>query len=233
MMNLRTFTKSGTEEFHDYLFSLKEGKFRIKPDLNISRFSEEFYIPVEIDENIKFNTRFELAKYLDDLLTNRNIKRSTILKNDNVWNWLSFIWIEQLTNGFRELREIRRYILTSGISYRHIVFCSYDLFTLCGEKYSKLFLYTPVNKVSEFIDKFVGKYRWVSNITLVEILYNLYYDKVKNKPKQACSHRGTPGNIYRLIKVLNQIELNYDIYSMESAKIMSFLPKEFEQWKKN
>jgi hypothetical protein len=117
------------------------------------------------------------------------------------------------------------------MSFRHIVFCSYDLFTLCGETYSKLFLYTPINKVSEFIDKFAGKYRWVSNITLVEILFNLYYDKVNNKPKHACTRRGTPGNIYRLIKVLSQIELNYDIYSMESAKIMSFLPKEFELWK--
>lgn len=231
MIKLRYFTEEGLTEFNSFLLTLKEGKYRNKPDLNINQYSEQFFPPAEIDEKIIIRSRLELAKNLRDIFSDIKLGRTDILKNENLWNWISYIWIEQLTNDLREIRETARYILTPGKNNRHIVFSSYDIITLCGDKLSQLFLYTPLHKESEFINNFVGKHRWISSITLIEILYELYYDKINKKPKQGCAHKGTPGNIYRLIKVLGQIEMNYDIYSMEVSKIMSFLPGEFDKWK--
>ena len=51
----------------------------------------------------------------------------------------------------------------------------------------------------------------------------LYFDYKKNKPKFGAMPRNKPGTLYRFIDVIQQLDLNYDLYSMSGDEIMDLL----------
>ncbi len=64
----------------------------------------------------------------------------------------------------------------------------------------------------------------------MEAADELYWDKVKKRPKTNASNRKMMGNIRRLVAVIWQLELTYDVYTMSAEKILQLLPSEFQQW---
>ena len=40
-----------------------------------------------------------------------------------------------------------------------------------------------------------------------------------------------PGTFYRFIGIIQQLDLNYDLYSMSGNEILDLLPPEFNKWK--
>lgn len=58
----------------------------------------------------------------------------------------------------------------------------------------------------------------------------LYYDFVRDKPKPGATSRRVPGNLRRLIDVINQFDVTYDVYSMDAAELAALLPSEFRRW---
>jgi hypothetical protein len=59
----------------------------------------------------------------------------------------------------------------------------------------------------------------------------LYFDYKKNKPKFGAIPKNKPGTLYRFIDVIQQLDLNYDLYSMSRDEILDLLPQEFNKWK--
>ena len=57
------------------------------------------------------------------------------------------------------------------------------------------------------------------------------FDKSKNKPKAGTQSKTRGGSLFRLITVIQQLELTYDLYSMNSEEILQLLPEEFDNWK--
>jgi len=40
-----------------------------------------------------------------------------------------------------------------------------------------------------------------------------------------------PGTLYRFIDVIQQLDLTYDLYSMNGEEILGLLPPEFDRWR--
>ena len=60
----------------------------------------------------------------------------------------------------------------------------------------------------------------------------LYYDpKNNNVKRRAQSIKRAPGTLFRFIDVVQQLDLNFDLYSMTEDEILGLLPPEFDQWK--
>lgn len=60
----------------------------------------------------------------------------------------------------------------------------------------------------------------------------LYLDTDRQAPKPGSQVATTSGgSIRRFVRVLQQLDVNYDIYGMSGADILSLLPSEFDQWK--
>jgi hypothetical protein len=236
MINIRSFTNEGNEKFLEYIQNLKTNKIFSKPDLNLEIYSVEFSPIIGIEEFKEFKTRLEFGQYLTNIFISKGIKRNDLIgKNEGLWNWLTYLYFDQfcpLQNGKRNIRETARYLCSSDYTdyFRHYVANAYDIYSLHGLELSKIFLYSPMHEISDLVEVFAAKQDIISNKNVVEVIYRLYWDKSTDSHKRGISTR-IGGDPRRLNKVINQLDLTYDIYNMNSDEIIKHLPNEFDKWK--
>jgi len=237
MTNLRVLTPIGTKEFADFIVNFKKDSTISLPIhiLEEAPYSKQFE-EIEIDRDI-FATRLELGEYLVTHL--ESIPRDKLLENEGLWNWLSLLWLDQLIpvdgNGKRKVGEIARYVYNSNYQtfYRHLVAASWDIYSRYGE-HSKIFLSTPAHITNRFILDLGCRQNLISNGNLIQVAQKLYWNedgKLKDGMKKGAVSRKKPGNLSRLIAILNQLDATYDLYDMKPDDIMSLLPAEFNSWK--
>ncbi len=237
MTNLRVLTPIGTKEFADFIVNLKRDSTISLPLhlLEEAPYSKQFE-EIALDRET-FATRLELGKYLVTLL--ESIPRDKLIENEGLWNWLSLFWLDQLipvdAKGKRKVGEIARYVYNSNYQtfYRHLVAASWDIYSRYGEQ-SKIFLSTPPHITNQFILDLGCRQNLISNANLIQVAQKLYWredGKRKEGMKTGAVSRKKPGNLSRLIAILNQLDATYDLYDMKPDDIMSLLPAEFNSWK--
>ena len=68
--------------------------------------------------------------------------------------------------------------------------------------------------------------------SILPLILNLYVDRVtaKLRPGSTGMSRATapPGSLPRLIAVLSQLAMTYDIYGMDGLQLLGVLPAEFD-----
>lgn len=235
-MKLKIFTDEGVNKFRNFLIELKNNPEVIKPDLMASEYSKNFQPVVSVDENKYFSSRMELAEYLNQIFLNAGLRAQTIVSNDKLWTWLTYLWFDQIcpTNGnVRQVRELVRYICSPDWRkyYRHYVASSFRIYNALGKENSLLFLNRPVDDHGDYNEQLASRQEIISSPNLIKVAHTLYWDGNENRPKRGGSDRKKPGNLRRLIKLFGQIELTYDIFSMKPEEIVKTLPKEFNSWK--
>jgi hypothetical protein len=136
------------------------------------------------------------------------------------------------SDGSRKVLENAKYICSLDYTdyYRHLVAAAYDLYSLYGDK-SRLFLSTPLNIHSDFVEQYASRQERITNKALIEVLDRLYWDPEKNRPKRGAQSRNRPGNFRRLQSFISQIDLTYDTHPMSAEEIMALLPAEYDSWK--
>jgi hypothetical protein len=238
MPQLRVLTDRGIEFFTDYITQVKANPFIAPPvdKLGNKTWSEEFTPNIEVTDLTSINTRMQLGKYLVDIFEASNVQRKDILGKRGVWSWLALLWFNYLcpfeSDGSRKVLENAKYICSSDYTdyYRHLVAAAYDLYSLYGEK-SRLFLSTPLNIHSDFVEQYASRQERITNRALIEVLDRLYWDPEKNRPKRGAQSRNRPGNFRRLQSFISQIDLTYDTHPISADEIMALLPAEYDFWK--
>ena len=236
MINLRIFSEQGIKKFQEYIQELKDNSQTSRLDLNVEPHSIEFQPGVDIGETRVFPTRMELGRYLSESFTKAGINRADVIGKRELWTWIAYLWFDQLCpvlNKVRNVRETARYICTSDYRnyYRHYIAASYDIYSLHGNKNSRLFLYSPLYVHNDFIEQIASRQYIISNRSLVDVAHRLYWDAHSNSPKRGSQTRNKPGNHRRFVRMVGQLELTYDIYSMTPDEILNLLPEEFAGWK--
>jgi hypothetical protein len=225
----------GEEKFREYIHNLKANPLCQRPDLNSEPFSKEFSLVISIDETRQFNSKLELAEYLQNCFEGAGLKREDVIPLNGLWTWLAYIWFEQLTNQRRNiLKREEHYICTTPSNFRryyiHLVAPLYVIYSLHNLPFSLLFLYNPPWEINDFTERVAANQFLISHENIVEAIYKLYFDPQRGQPKRGAQSR--PGNIKRFVKVIRQFELTYDIYTMSADSILNLLPPEFDDWKK-
>jgi len=236
MICIRVFSEKGVDRFREYIQKLKDNPNVSRPDLNAEPYSSEFLPVVTIDENKTFSTRMEMGEYLTNCLRSAMIDRNEVIGNNSLWSWLSYIWFDQICpviNGTRRIRETARYICSHDYTdyYRHYVAASYDIYSFHGKDNSRLFLYPPTHIHNDFIEQIASRQYIISNSNLIEVTHRLYWNNSSGYPKRGAQSRNRPGNHRRFVKIIAQLELTYDIYTMGPDEIFDLLPEEFNSWK--
>jgi len=229
----------GEQKFREYIHNLKTNPLCQCPDLNREPFSKEFSSVISIDETRKFNSKQELAEYLQNCFTGADLKREGVLPQNGMWTWLAYIWFDQfapITNPAtpeRDIKEDAKYICSSHYRdyYRHLVSGPYIIYSLHGADNSNIFLYSRVNEHNDFIEQFASRQFIISHKNIVEAIRRLYFDCQSGQPKRGAQSRTRRGNIRRFVSVIQQFELTYDIYTMSADGILNLLPPEFNGWK--
>jgi len=236
MIAIRVMLPEGENQFRVYLDQLKNNPKLKPPELNSKLFSKEFSPQIMIDEEKEFRSKLELTEYLDKCLNNLGIRREDVIGNIGFWTWLAYIWFEQLTNNRKNiLKREEHYICTTPSNYRryyiHLVAPPYIIYSLHGLPISKLFLYNPPWEINDFTERVAANQFLISHKNIVEVIYRLYFDENLGRPKSRATSHNVEGSVRRFIKVFQQFEFTYDVYSMLSEQIINLLPQEFNSWK--
>lgn len=238
MTQVRTLTELGTKEFLIDLIKIRKNpaetvsfaKYHEAP------FSNLFEPTIEIEDK-NYQSRVELGVYLHSIF--QDINRDLLIDNEGLWNWLTIQLFDQIapsdSTGKRKIGEFAKYVYNPHYTryYRHLVAASWDIYSKYRVK-SKLFLKTPLNVTNPITLELACRQNMISNENLVDVILTLYWQTGRDGnegPKRGAIAKRAPGNLYRLVTLMNQFEMTYDVFSMPSKGILELLPVEFNKWK--
>jgi hypothetical protein len=235
---IRKFTDEGLEQFRRYLAELRKGATSPPPFdlLNDPVTSKPVHEEIQI-ENREFATRIELAQYLDDALA--EVEIDNIETDVYLWSWLSLYYFEQVCpqqkDGTRKPGRDYRHILEPGYpnGHRHLLCGTYLVYTIygLGEDLAKLVLWTPLSMESKFHHQLAGRQTLITNKGVLEAAQQMYFNEKAGRPKKgALGEKSSPGTLLRYIDIIQQLDLNYDLYSMTGKEVLELLPAEFNTW---
>jgi len=230
--------QQGENEFRKYLQAVRKNPSALRPDLNSSPFSQEFSPRIEVDEAKAFASKLDLAAYLDNCFRTVGAKDEAILGNKGLWTWLAYLWFDQLTNRRNNiLKRDEHYICAETSNYRryyiHLVSPPYEIYSKPDLRpFSMLFLYNPPWEINDFTERVAANQFLTSHANVIQVIYRLYFDQSKGKPRPRATSRGVAGSVRSFIRVFQQLELTYDVYSMSPEQIVDLLPSEFDLWKR-
>lgn len=235
MTRLRTLNARGIEEFRGFLQQIRDGaEFQSDPAvLYLDEYSRRLPRTVEIEPRT-FASKFEAAEYLAGVLADL----PGIADDAGLWSWLALFYFDQLSpvdaEGKRRPREDYHYIPATDPSSgwqreRHLLAAPYKLFLL-HRRNARLLLHPAVHQHGAFIYNLGFRRDLITNKGLIEAIDLLYWDEKRNRPKRGATS-SRPGNLRRLIAVIQQLDFNYDLYGMQAGEILQLLPPEFDAWR--
>ena len=243
-------TPEGMREAQEYLSILREGK-RLRnwrKDLNELLSDSNNAQPITPDvfvQNRLFTNRREAGEYLQPILAPLGVDR--IAGNLALWSWLGMFYMEQAaisdSAGNPKLSTSdQAYILdprkdrmdTSG--NRHRLMVAYEIYVRHGEK-AWCMLDQPLRNMERFTAHILGARACFNAAGVVELAHLLYADPKNRRYKSGFGGTGdrgvshNPGTLPRLVSVLNQLYMTYDVYGMTAQQLLELLPPEFDRWK--
>lgn len=185
-----------------------------------------------------FQSRLDAALYLDTALA--GIDADEVESGVGLWTWLALFYFDQVCPpdkaGNRRPGSDYRHILVPDYRYghRHLLagaFLVHSVYGL-GAELSALLLCTRPDSENQFCSELAGRQNFITNLGIISAAHQLYYNPFTGQPKRGSQARkGVPGTLRRFIHVIQQLDVNYDLYSMTGPEIIGLLPSEFDPWK--
>lgn len=238
--SVRKFNHAGVEEFRIFLNTLRSFPSTPVPQdlLYAENYTQMLDWGIEVDQ-VVFSSRLEAAQYFADLFKEKDGRE--IAPDVGLWSWLSLFYFDQVcpliagNKRFpgRDYRHIPEPGYRSG--HRHLLggaFLVHQVYKL-GDQLSRLLLSTRLHREGHFHHELASRVNLITNKGVIEAVDMLYFSEKNKRAKRGCQSKVIPGNLYRLIDVLQQFDLTYDLHSMDGKQIISLLPKkEFAYWLK-
>lgn len=233
MTALRKLTDKGIAEFRTYLRSIRAGaEFQANPALlYVDELSTRVTPRIEIAQRT-FSRKVDAAVYLASAL--EPLDGPHLMNDTGLWAWLALFYFDQLSpvgrDGKRRPREDYHYIPDAQRRghERQLLAGPYRLFRMHGE-HARVLLHPAVHQHGQFVYDLGYRRDFLTNRGLIEAIDTLYWNVRTKRPKVGAG-RDRPGSLRRLIAVLQQLELNYDLFGMSATEILALLPSEFETW---
>lgn len=233
--SIRVFNEAGLNEFERIVSEIRNGNIKAIPEDLL--FSEEYTSPHEPYINIEkvaLKNKNELIPYIVQRLELNNKKE--LYFNKGLWSWLAAFYFDNVCpadgNGKRKVNETAFYVLRDPKNYtkfyRHLLAYPSRVYSELDES-SKIFLIGSFAKRGEVTEQF-GAYQEIAlNKGIIDAANILYWnDETSNLKKGAAGKGG--GSARRLVRIIRQYQMTYDLNSMKGKDIVSLLPSEFAKW---
>jgi hypothetical protein len=229
---LRKLNPKGIAAFREYLASIRAGaEFQASPAL---LYVDDFSIPVvpriEIEPRA-LKTKLAAAQYLTLVL--ELLEGPSLSADAGLWSWLALFYFDQLSpmrGGKRRPREDYYYIPSGRRPQRHLLAGAYQLYRMHGD-HARVLLHPSVHQHGRFLFDLDYRRDLLTNRGLIEVVDRLYWNPDTSRPKRGAASDTQPGSLRRLIAVVQQLDLNYDLYGMSAQEIEALLPMEFDAWR--
>lgn len=233
-MKLKRLNQKGIQEFGRYINVLREVPTEKIPVhiLTDDLYTEEFPLDIDI-ENPGFASRYELGKYLVEKLA--GCSQSEIAVDAGLWGWLGLLYFPDLcpanANAERKPSVANNYILSAQHTdfHRHAIRTTYMLVREHGENV-RYMLSNPLSKRGELTEQLTGRSYFMSCEGIMEAARMLYADSDRGTWKRGAAAK-KPGTVRRFGIVVRQLELTYDLFSLNGAQILELLPGEFNTFR--
>lgn len=245
MTRARRFTDEGIIQalkFLDIIRNDPQALLQVSERLLFDDTTSEYMPNAPQVERHKFVTRRDAAEYID---TFKPAIDEQVIDDWAFWSWLGMYHFHDII--FSEERQDKFAISASGKgttetetivvapkssdvrrnSYRHYLRSSW----LINKKYRDqcaILLDQDIMTLPVITRLILNSLRVFNSVGVVPLILELYTEN--NEQKKGFS-AAKPGNIYRFLHVLEQLECTYDVYGMSSEALMNILPPEFDQWK--
>lgn len=233
--SIRAFTDAGLSEFECVVNEMKNNNLKSIPEDLL--FSEDFvatYEPIVNIEKVVFKNKNELIPYLAGQLNLKNNKQ--LYFNKGLWSWLAAFYFDNICpvdgNGKRKINETAFYVLNDPKNYtkfyRHLLAYPSRVYSELEDS-SKIFLIGSFAKRGEVTEQF-GAYQEIAlNKGIIDAANILYWDNETKNLKRGAAGKGG-GSARRLVRIIRQYQMTYDLNSMKGNEIVSLLPHEFNKW---
>lgn len=237
-MHLSRFNNRGLAEFADLLDRMRRGE-RIDTPLSIvndERYVERLSETAEV-RPVVCVTRGELARVVDGSLAEVNIPDE--MNDTGLWAWLAAIYLDSVCpadeNGMRHPKTDYRYIPSADYRhyYRHLVRNPVRIRRLFSEfpNAASIVMCQHPAIPGEYVEQLSSRQERITNPAIIAAANRLYYDIRTGKPKKgAAPNWRKPGTLRRFFDVLDQLDLTYDLYSMDTDDLLALLPDEFAEY---
>jgi hypothetical protein len=233
---VRALNSTGIERFRAYLARLRGGISADPPRelLEDAAYASELMVEVMVEER-GFASRLDAGKYLYKLLG--ALPPEDAERNKGLWAWMSLFFFDQVCpkrkDGARRPGQDYRHIpdFSYRNRHRHLLYGPYQVYRRHGAD-AILLLSGPVHSENAIYHEIASRQDLIANKGVVEAALNLYLDRTRAAPKQGSQDpKAPPGTIRRFVRVLQQLEVTYDIYGLSGKQILELLPREFNAWR--
>jgi hypothetical protein len=122
--------------------------------------------------------------------------------------------------------------LEPGYRYglQHLLAGAHYVYALLGED-GRILLASQPHVESGIHHQIAARLELVSNRGIVRALEHLYWDDSTSAIRRGAMNAKAAGSVYRFIDVVQQLEVNFDLYGMSEKAILGLLPAEFDRWR--
>jgi hypothetical protein len=231
----RSLNRLGIDRLRAYLAELRAGATAPPPAelLDDRAYSHELPADVTVDVEA-FGDRLAVGRHLSERLDALGAEITD--RDEGLWAWLSLVYFDQLCpvseNGSRHPGQDYRHIPEFGYRHRHrhLLFGPYQMYRRHGEL-SALLLAGPVHSESGLYHEIASRRDLVANRGVLRAAAMLYLDRRRRRPKHGAVSHGHAGTVRRFVRVLQQLDMTYDIFGLSGEQILELLPEEFDAWR--
>lgn len=237
-MTVRRFNEVGLQRWEQFVVSARTDHHAGKPVgpvplelLTDPQWSIEtdYTLP---EGSVDFSDKLRIGEYFCNVIADDQHGAARIDKT--MWSWLAAKFFDQLTQGRTKIKEPRAYVASINFQdfYRHLLLGPYFIFFSARDNPERVrvLLYDEPTTMNEVMVQFGSYQTLMQNKELQSVVNRLYFDSKKNKAKKGSGGKGA-GTPRRLMNFFKQIELNYDLQSINETDFWNMLPTEFAKFK--
>ena len=233
-LKIRSFNDEGNLKFKKFVIEKKK-EFKSKKTktfkvpfhlIKDKKLTNEVKDSLEIDLDKKFNNAYEYASYLNEKISNIDLKKYRW--DRGLFNWISAAYFPSFFPGIRSgTDEKNRYLSEEkGKWRRQLARTLWEIYYVYKEE-SLCLLYKPTNNYSDELETISKSPIMFSSKGVVQAYSELYFKKKSSTSGEQAYKRGEVGDFRDFIEELYQIELNLDIYRMSKDQIINKLNDKF------
>ena len=245
---LHELTPEGIEAAKAWLAALRGGLSIPFPDtiLTSSLYAQTVESEIYVEQR-NFKTRRDVGIYF--IRTLAPLASTRTVNNPYLWSWLGMFYFNQIARKDADGKpNLGRspdiaYVIDPSASqdfrretrwFANRLMLAYDIYWQHSEN-AWFMLDEPVNSLSRFTMRLASAPELFRSRGIVSLAHLLYADpKTRQiKANSGSTSRATapPGSLPRLIDVLTQLYMTYEVYGMTAEQLMSLLPPEFDRFK--
>jgi hypothetical protein len=236
-VKLRRFNQLGLDQLTAFLDALRSGAAQARVDTLLVNptFSDEVSPATEVEERT-FGSRFEAAKYLSEKFAAGGLRG--IRRDRGLWAWLALFYFEELCppdrQGRRNPGQNARWILepTAFRSYRQLLAGPFVIYRAYRDNPQQALavLCQPLDRPGDVVEQLVSRQDMLMNRPMMDAATRMYVDPLTRRLKRGAQTRGR-GSTLRLVDVVDQFDVTFDLYAMSADDLVALLPDQFDRFR--